>query len=65
MTRERNLQSAASSTPEERDILAGFFYVSSNSMLDVASTTVKRVTGKIGGAAMIMTSSDFNIRDGS
>ena len=61
---KRRLQ-AASEQASDRDILAGFFYISSNSKMDVGGSIVKRTTGSLGGAAMIMTGSAVSIGEGS
>ena len=51
----RQLQDEAA--PSDDEVLAGFFYFSSRSSIDLASSILTRIKGKIGSAIMLMTGS--------
>ena len=54
----RQLQDAAAPTDDE--VLAGFFYFSSRSAIDLGSSILTRIKGKIGSAVMLMTGSSID-----
>ena len=54
----RQLQDDAA--PSDDEVLAGFFYFSSRSSIDLASSILTRIKGKIGSAIMLMTGSSVD-----